>query len=153
MGTVVQFKRSATEGAVPSSAVLATGEIAINSADGKLYIKKSDNSVVAISDWVRKVVELSTTDADQLLDQFDITKVRSAKYLIQATAGSEYHTTEVIMIQDGTNVHMTEYATIFTGSSPLITVQSDISTGNVRLLVTPSNTDTVVRTARFDTLV
>jgi hypothetical protein len=47
---------------------------------------------------------------------------------------------------------MTEYATIFTGSS-LIDVTADISSNNVRLLVSPENTNTVVRTSRFDTLI
>jgi hypothetical protein len=47
---------------------------------------------------------------------------------------------------------MTEYATIFTGSS-LIDVSADISSSNVRLLVSPENTNTVVRTSRFDTLI
>ena len=153
MGTVVQFKRSVTEGAVPSSSALTEGELAINSADGKLFLKKTDNTVVPVSDWTRTVNVLSTTTADQIVDSYSVTKVRSVKYLIQATRGSSYHTTEVIMVHDGTTVYMTEYATLYTGASPLITVDSDISGGYVRLLITPALTNTTVRTARFDTLV
>jgi hypothetical protein len=153
MGTVVQFKRSAMEGAIPSSAVLASGEIAVNAADGKLFIKKTDNSVVPISDWVRKQNVLVNTTPDQIVDQYSVLKIRSVKYLVQATFESEYHMTEVMMVQNGTNVYMTEYATIFTGSSPLITIDSDISGGYVRLLITPANANTTVRTARFDTLI
>ena len=153
MATVVQFKRSTTTGAVPSSAALAEGELAINAADGRLFLKKTDNTVVQISDWTRTVNVLSTTAADQIVDTYSVTKIRSVKYIVQATAGSEYHTTEVIMTHDGTTVYMTEYATIYTGSSPLITIDSDISGGYVRLLITPANTNTTVRTARFDTLV
>jgi len=153
MATVVQFKRSATEGAVPSSGALTEGELAINSADGRLFLKKTDNTVVPISDWVRTESTLATTATDQIVDQYSVLKVRSVKYLIQATVGSQYHATEVIMVQDGTTVYMTEYATIYTGASPLITVDSDISGGYVRLLITPANANTTVRTARFDTLV
>lgn len=153
MSTVVQFKRSSTEGAIPSAGALASGELAINAADGKVFLKKADNTVVAVSDWVRTENTLSTTTADQIVDQYSVLKVRSVKYLIQATQGSSYHTTEVIMVQDGTTVYMTEYATLYTGASPLITIDSDISGGYVRLLVTPANTNTTVRTARFDTLV
>lgn len=153
MGTVVQFKRSVTEGAVPSSSALTEGELAINSADGKLFLKKTDNTVVPVSDWTRTENTLSTTSADQIVDSYSVTKVRSVKYLIQATRGSSYHTTEVIMVHDGTTVYMTEYATLYTGASPLITLDSDISGGYVRLLVTPAMTNTTVRTARFDTLV
>ena len=153
MATVVQFKRSGTSGAVPSSGALAEGELAINSADGKLFLKKTDNSIVPVSDWTRTETVLSTTTADQVVDHYSVLKIRSVKYLIQATRGSSYHTTEVIMVHDDTTVYMTEYATIYTGASPLITIDSDISGGYVRLLITPALNNTTVRTARFDTLV
>jgi hypothetical protein len=153
MATVLQFKRSVVEGAIPSSGALADGELAINTVDGKVFLKKSDNTVVPVSDWTRAIYTASTTDANQIVDTFSVTKVRSVKYVIQATRGSQYHTTEVMMIHDGTQVYMTEYATVYTGASPLITLDSDISGGYVRLLVTPAMTNTTVRTARFDTLV
>lgn len=153
MATVVQFKRSTTAGAVPSSGALTEGELAINAADGRLFLKKTDNTVVPISDWTRTENVLATTAQDQIVDQYSVLKVRSVKYLIQATISGEYHTAEVIMIHDGTTVYMTEYATIYTGANPLITIDSDISGGYVRLLITPTNTNTTVRTARFDTLV
>jgi hypothetical protein len=152
MGTVVQFKKSDVSGKVPLTSDLVSGELAVNIADGKLFLKKADNTVVPVSDWVRTETLLESDSGEQVVDQFDITKVRSAKYIIQATRASSYHTTEVIVVHDGTNVYMTEYATIFTGSS-LIDVSADISSSNVRLLVSPENANTVVRTSRFDTLI
>lgn len=153
MATVLQFKRSVIEGAVPSSSALADGELAINTVDGKVFLKKSDDTVVPVSDWVRTIYTASTTGANQVVDTFSVTKVRSAKYIIQATRGSQYHMTEVMVIHDGTDVYMTEYSTIFTGASALITLDADINGGNVRLLTTPALNNTVIRTARFDTLV
>lgn len=153
MATVLQFKRSVVEGAIPSSGALADGEIAINTVDGKVFLKKSDNTVVPVSDWTRVLYTASTTDANQVVDTFSVTKVRSAKYIVQATRGSEYHMTEVMVIHDGTSVYMTEYSTIYTGSNPLITLDADINGGNVRLLTTPAMNNTAIRTARFDTLV
>ena len=41
MTQTVQLKRSATAGAIPSTSDLALGELAINTYDGKAYIKKS----------------------------------------------------------------------------------------------------------------
>ena len=41
MAQTVQLKRSATSGAVPSTSDLELGELAINTYDGKAYIKKS----------------------------------------------------------------------------------------------------------------
>ena len=48
MATVIKPKRSETALAVPSSGSLATGELAMNVADGKFYTKKTDNSVVEV---------------------------------------------------------------------------------------------------------
>ena len=48
MSTVIKPKRSETALAVPTSGSLATGELAMNVADGKFYTKKTDNSVVEV---------------------------------------------------------------------------------------------------------
>lgn len=44
---VVRLRRSATQSAVPTTAQLALGEVAINTFDGKLFIKK-DNGTESI---------------------------------------------------------------------------------------------------------
>jgi len=49
MADTIRFKRSATPGSVPAAASLVTGELAINTADGKLFTKKSDNTVVELT--------------------------------------------------------------------------------------------------------
>ena len=48
MATVIKPKRSETALAVPAANALATGELAMNVADGKFYTKKTDNSVVEV---------------------------------------------------------------------------------------------------------
>ncbi len=48
MANTVKLKRSTTASDAPSSSDLEHGELAMNVADGKLFIKKSDNSIVAI---------------------------------------------------------------------------------------------------------
>ena len=40
MAQTIKLKRSATSGAIPSTSALALGEVAINTYDGKMYIKK-----------------------------------------------------------------------------------------------------------------
>ena len=44
----MQQKRSATPSKVPEASDLADGQIAMNTADGLLFIKKADNSVIRI---------------------------------------------------------------------------------------------------------
>jgi hypothetical protein len=48
MATIL-LKRSATANAVPSAGSLSVGELAVNTADGRLFVKKSDNTVAEIT--------------------------------------------------------------------------------------------------------
>ena len=52
MAQTIKLKRSATSGAVPTTTSLALGEVAINTHDGKVYIKKDDGaeSVIEVGD-------------------------------------------------------------------------------------------------------
>ena len=90
----------------------------------------------------------STTTANQALDIFSSLQYRTAKYIVSAESGSDYHATEVLLIHDGSTVYMTEYATIYTNAS-LITLNGDITNGNVRLTVTPTNANTTIRLQRI----
>ena len=42
MAQTIKLKRSSTEGAEPSTSDLSLGEVAINTYDGKMFIKKND---------------------------------------------------------------------------------------------------------------
>lgn len=44
----IQQKRSATAGAVPTALDLVAGEIAINTADGLAFIKRTNGTIVTI---------------------------------------------------------------------------------------------------------
>ena len=44
MAGTVKLKRSAVEGKVPTTSDLALGELALNTFDGKAYIKKDDGT-------------------------------------------------------------------------------------------------------------
>lgn len=48
MANTILHKRSSTTGATPSSGSLSAGELAINTADGTLFTKKDDGTVVEI---------------------------------------------------------------------------------------------------------
>lgn len=91
--------------------------------------------------------------SQQLVDRFLLANYRSAKYLVQMTNGTDYHTSEVSVLHDGTDVYITEYGTMYTASS-LGTITADISGDYVRLLVTPANvSNTVVKGHRLYTTV
>tara|TARA_B110000003_G_scaffold15636_1_gene15463 strand:- start:493 stop:1803 length:1311 start_codon:yes stop_codon:yes gene_type:complete len=61
MTQTVQLKRSATAGAIPSTSDLALGELALNTYDGKAYIKKSVGGTESI-------VEVGADDSTDITD-------------------------------------------------------------------------------------
>jgi len=48
MAQTIKLKRSATQGAIPSTSSLDLGEVAINTYDGKMYIKKDDGTPAVV---------------------------------------------------------------------------------------------------------
>ena len=44
MATVINFKRSSTQNAVPTTGDLSLGEVAINTYHGRMYTEKNDGS-------------------------------------------------------------------------------------------------------------
>lgn len=51
MSTVVQLKRSETTGSIPTASDIAVGELAVNLADGTLYSKKTDGSIIEVGGY------------------------------------------------------------------------------------------------------
>ena len=65
MSNVIKIKRSETADSIPTTSDLAIGEICMNVTDQKLYTRKSDNSIVTISDVTtgKSSLELVSDDA------------------------------------------------------------------------------------------
>lgn len=94
-------------------------------------------------------VQLTTTDANQTLDSVPIESARTLRYLIQASANGEYHSTEAIIVHNGTVAHMTEFADeVWTGEAGLITLSADLTTTDLVLKVTPAFTNTSFKLIR-----
>ena len=90
----------------------------------------------------------TSTSGQVVLDKFPATDLASVKYFVQANSSTDYHTTEVVLVQDATNVWITEYGSIQTG--PLLgTFSADISSGDVRLLFTAVNNVNTIRSVRY----
>lgn len=80
----------------------------------------------------------SANSANQVIDSFSTSSYRSVKYILQVTSGTDYQTSEVILLHNDTNSFTSEYGVVVTNGS-LMTYDTDISSGNVRLLATPVN--------------
>ena len=49
MATVIKLKKSETASSVPTTSDLAVGEVAVNTADKKIYIRDSGNNIVEVA--------------------------------------------------------------------------------------------------------
>lgn len=82
MAVVLKPKRSETGSSVPTTSDLAVGEIAINTADKKLYIRDSSNNIKAIGGGL-DVTDTDTTVSGATSIQFSDTSTA----LMQITDG------------------------------------------------------------------
>lgn len=93
----------------------------------------------------------TTTAANQILDTWNASTYRSAKYQIQITSGSSYQMVDIAVIHDGTTAIWVIYADIKTGATDLASFSVDINSGSVRLLTTPANATTAFKAVRTTT--
>lgn len=71
---------------------------------------------------------------------------RAARYVVAMSSGSDFHSTEIVVVHDGSNVTLTQYGTL--KSSSLASFDADISGSNLRLLATPASSSSTV--IKFD---
>jgi len=67
MATVIKPKRSETSGSAPTTSDLVAGEIAVNTADKKIYIRNSSNQIVTLAqfgEFDQSLVYPATSNAD-----------------------------------------------------------------------------------------
>jgi len=58
MAVVIKIKKSETASDAPTTSDLAVGEVALNTADKKIYVRDSSDSIINVSNY---------TEADQSL--------------------------------------------------------------------------------------
>ena len=64
MANIIKIKRTETPDYIPTISDLEVGEICMNIADQKLYTRKSDDSIVTISDVISGTSELELISTD-----------------------------------------------------------------------------------------
>jgi hypothetical protein len=99
MAGTVKLKRSAVEGKIPSTSDLALGELALNTFDGKAYIKKSANGT-------DEVVEIGSTGTPLVL----ATK-RVIDQDVVVASGENILSINDVEVADGFSVELPENST------------------------------------------
>ena len=90
-------------------------------------------------------VSIGTNGSLEEIDFYSSTTYRSSKYLIQATQGSKYQISEILLTHDGSTPHITEYGKICIGDSSLATYDARITGGSVILEANPVLTITTFK--------
>ena len=49
MATVIKLKKSETASSVPTTSNLAVGEVSVNTADQKIYVRDSSDNIVTVA--------------------------------------------------------------------------------------------------------
>jgi hypothetical protein len=79
------------------------------------------------------------------IDEFASTLYRTVKYMLQISRGSEFHTSELLMLQDGTNFNIVESNIISNSDSNLANVYFEENSGIISLVVDPVTTEVTAR--------
>jgi len=66
-----------------------------------------------------------------------LTTTSTARYVIAMSEGSNYHSTEIVLVHDGSTVTMTQYGTLKNNS--VASFDADISGSDLRLRITPAS--------------
>jgi len=94
----------------------------------------------------KKDATTKTATTEFALDTFAKADFRAARYIVAMSKGTNFHSTEIMMVHDGTSVDITQYGTL--SDATLASFDADISGSNVRLLCTPASSDSTV--IKFD---
>ena len=95
----------------------------------------------------RQSGDATKTSTDEFaLDTFAHADFRAARYVVAMSEGSDFHSTEIVVVHDGSAVTLTQYGTL--KSKSLATFDADISGANLRLLATPASVSSTV--IKFD---
>lgn len=85
-----------------------------------------------------------------VVDSFDRTVYRTAKYLVQAsTASGDFYATELLVIHDDAYVYVSEYGAIATNSS-IVTLTAYLTESSVTLFATPIASPVKIKLKRID---
>lgn len=153
-GTIVTLKKNTVAGAEPAASSLYQAELAINTADAKIFTKRDDGTVLSQSMGTVQSgqYEATSAGADQIIDSFDGNLYMSAKYVVTCNLPGalppESQTIEILVMHDGTNVYITRYGLMYTGSAELASFTADKDVHDIRLKADVANANTTIKFTR-----
>jgi len=120
----------------PVTGVVSIGQPVETTSDVQFSSVQIDSDVK-----IETVVTSSSSTVELAIDEVAVAEMRSGNYSVTVTSGTDYQTSELLVLHDDTSAQVVEFGTLVTGSD-LATFSADISGGNVRILATPVNAAT-----------
>jgi len=130
MAQTIKLKRSATAGGIPTTSQLELGEVAINTTDGKMYIKKSVSGVETIVD-----ITGGGSSADTILEEFQFTATSNQTTFSGSDDNSETFTYTPNAIQVFLNGILLDYGVDYTATNGTSVVLAETVDANDYLQV------------------
>lgn len=147
-GTIVTLKKNTAHDVEPSAEALYQAELAINTADAKIFTKRDDGTVLSQSiGTVQANYQVLATAGEWNIDSIDGSIYRSAKYVIQCTHGTDFQTIELLIMHDGTNVYITRYGLMYTNDE-LATFTADMDGDGIFLDAVTAHDNTTIKFTR-----
>jgi hypothetical protein len=163
MAQTIKLKRSSTSGAVPTTSQLELGEVAINTYDGKMYIKKNVGGTETIVDITGGG---SSSSADSIVQEYQYTATANQTTFSGADDNSETLAYTAGAIQIFLNGVLLDPSTDYTASNTINVVltsgaaagdylqifafKKKISDGNVTVNTFSGNNSTTAFTLSLD---
>ena len=82
------------------------------------------------------------------VDYWSASLYRTIKYNLQISRGSEYHTSDFLLLNDGTDINVSESNIISNTSNNLASVTFELKAGIISLCVTPTSSAVTARFVR-----
>lgn len=147
MANKIVLKKSSVASRVPQLTDLDWGEVALNYADGRLYFKRSSNTIDYFSTSAGSSVDnpttyTTTTVSQEIIDAVSASSFRSGKYEIQITSPLGFERVELTFIHDNTNVYINTSG--IRSAQSLGTFSAQIGNGNVQIIFVASHIDTTL---------
>jgi hypothetical protein len=150
-GDIIDVRRLTTTQSV--TAITSTnGYMGFSADNNGAYVSAGTAAPAVVSYWDTSGGQVTTlpntvitsSGINTAIDTFSATAYRTARYIVQATNGSNYESKEVMLIQNGASAIINVFGNVNTGSS-LGTITAGYATGVVTLYYNASNNNTNVR--------
>lgn len=134
------------------SAILVTGTLttaaqpnitSVGNLTNLTVTGNTNSNTVTTSSTISKRSNIAVT-TDTVIDSFDATLYRTAKYVIKSENDLGYESLEVLLIHNNINSYITVYAAINDGGGNTVAITTAISSGNVEVYATGLAANTIV---------